>query len=134
MLALGICGIVGATVAAGRPDSGGVDGALRLLAIVLAAALPILLTIILQPYIYNGIRHLLFIVPPFAVLGGLAGGMDRPPSCISTAAPRSAAGAIALAAGIVSPVADMVRLHPYEYTDFNHFVGGVKGRAPAVHA
>ena len=36
-------------------------------------------------------------------------------------------GAAALIAGIASPVVDMVRLHPYEYTDYNHLAGGVTG-------
>jgi len=129
MLALGICGIVGAIVAAWRQDSGGVGRRAGLLAIVLAATLPVLLTIVARPYIYNGFRHLLFIVPPFAVLGGLAGTwFARRLQRRGRAA--TAAGAIVLAAGIASPVTDMVRLHPYEYTDFNHIVGGVKGARP----
>jgi hypothetical protein len=28
---------------------------------------------------------------------------------------------------VASPVVDMVRLHPYEYTDYNHVAGGVRG-------
>jgi len=40
---------------------------------VLAATLPILITIAARPAMYNGIRHFVFVVPPFAVLGGLAG-------------------------------------------------------------
>jgi hypothetical protein len=38
-----------------------------------------------------------------------------------------AAGSLALIAGIASPVVDMVRLHPYQYTDYNHIAGGVRG-------
>jgi hypothetical protein len=38
-----------------------------------------------------------------------------------------AAGILALIAGIASPVTDMMRVHPYEYTDYNHIAGGVKG-------
>ena len=37
------------------------------------------------------------------------------------------AGGHALLAGLASPVVDMVRLHPYEYTDYNHLAGGVPG-------
>ena len=36
-----------------------------------------------------------------------------------------AAGGLAFIVGIASPVVDMVRLHPYEYTDYNHLAGGV---------
>jgi hypothetical protein len=129
MLALGICGIVGVIVAISRRDRDGVGRRAGLLAIVLAATLPVLLTIVTRPYIYNGIRHVLFIVPPFAVLAGLAG------AWIARRLQQHgrialAAGAIALITGIASPVIDIVRLHPYEYSDFNHIIGGVQGARP----
>lgn len=129
MLALGLCGLVSGIVAAGDSRGGYVGRRAALLAIVLATTLPVLLTIVTRPYIYNGVRHLLFIVPPFAVLGGLAAGwmalrLERLGRTALTA------GAIALSVGTVSPVIDMVRLHPYEYTDFNHLVGGVAGARP----
>ncbi len=129
MLALGLCGAAGALVAAGRRDGGGIGRRAGLFAVVLASALPVLLTIVTRPYIYNGVRHLLFIVPPFAVLGGLAGAWIAR-RLEGHGRNAIAAGAIVLAAGIASPVADMVRLHPYEYTDFNHIVGGVSGARP----
>jgi hypothetical protein len=129
MLVLGICGLVGATVAASRQDNGGLGRRAGLLAVVLAATLPVLLTLVTQPYIYNGIRHLLFIVPPFAVLGGLAGA--RFARCLERhGSAAMAAGALVLIAGTASPAIDMARLHPYEYTDFNHIVGGVAGARP----
>ena len=34
------------------------------------------------------------------------------------------------AAGIASPVVEMIRLHPYQYTYFNHLIGGVAGARP----
>lgn len=128
MIALGLAGMVGTiAVAAGR--GGGVGRRAGLVAVVLAATLPVLLTIVARPYIYNTIRQLLFIVPPFAVLGGLAGAwIARRLERHNRAA--TAAGAVALFAGAASPVVDMVQLHPYEYTDFNHVVGGAKGARP----
>jgi hypothetical protein len=128
MLALGLCGFAGTVIAVGRH---GIDPRQRasLLAIVLSVSLPILMTIITLPYIFNGIRHLLFVVPPIAVLGGLAGGwIARRLAMYGRAA--ITAGAITLAAGTISPIVDMTRLHPYEYTDFNHLVGGAKGARP----
>jgi len=130
MLVLGLCGFAGALVAVCRPGSA-IDVRKRasLLAVLLAASLPILMTVITLPYIFNGIRHLLFVVPPIAVLGGLAGGwIARRLAAYGRVA--IAAGAVALAAGTISPIVDMIRLYPYEYTDFNHLVGGAKGARP----
>lgn len=38
-----------------------------------------------------------------------------------------AAVAMVLVVGLASPIVEMVRLHPYEYTYYNRFVGGVPG-------
>jgi hypothetical protein len=129
MLALGLCGAAGATIAMAMGGERGntVGRRAALFAIVLAATLPILATIIARPAMYNGIRHFLFTVPPFAALGGVAGAWiaRRLQGGIAIAA-----GAIVVIAGIASPVIDMVRVHPYEYTDFNHIAGGVAGARP----
>ena len=67
---------------------------------------------------YNGIRHFVFVIPPLAVLGGLAG---RWIGANGSRAGRPAlvAAAAVLLAGLAPPVVEMVRLHPYEYTHFN---------------
>lgn len=130
MLVLGLCGFAGAAVAICNPGNAA-DARRRAsqLAVLLAVSLPILMTVITLPYIFNGIRHLLFVVPPIAVLGGLAGGwIARRLAGYGRIA--IAAGAVALVAGTVSPIVDMIGLHPYEYTDFNHLVGGAKGARP----
>jgi hypothetical protein len=127
MLAFGLCGVAGALIAAARAGYRGTADAGRraaLLSLVLAVSLPILIIIATRPFIYNGVRHFVFVLPPFAVLGGLAA------AWIARHLRRYggnavAAGSLALVAGIASPVVDMVRLHPYEYTDYNHVVGGV---------
>ena len=38
-----------------------------------------------------------------------------------------ALAALVLAGGLILPVVEFVRLHPYEYTYFNHIAGGVAG-------
>jgi hypothetical protein len=130
MLALGLGGTAGALVAAlwGRARDAATAAGRRaaLFSTVLAVTLPILLTVAARPVMYNGIRHFVFVLPPLAVLGGLAAAWiaERLRSYGNTAI---AAGALALVAGIASPVTDMVRLHPYEYTDYNHIAGGVQG-------
>jgi len=132
MVALGLCGMVGAiVVAAHKPGDGGATAGRRaaLSAVVLAALLPVLVTVAARPAIYNGIRHFVFLMPPFAALGGLAGAWiaQRARRYGRTAV---AAGAVLLAAGLASPIVEMARLHPYEYTHFNHIAGGASGARP----
>ncbi len=71
-LVLGFGGAVGALAAALRPELAANRRALFLL-VALAALLPLALTIALRPAMYNGIRHFILVLPPLAVLGGLAG-------------------------------------------------------------
>ena len=122
---LGLAGAVGALVAAFRRSIAGNRRAVLLL-IALAALLPLAVTVALRPTMYNGIRHFVFVMPPLAVLGGLAGAV-----LVDAAARRwrfaPLVGAILLVAGAGSAVAAMMRLHPYEYTYFNWLAGGVKG-------
>jgi len=127
LLALGLCGTAGAIFAIVRNADRSTDGAGRraaLLATVLAVILPVLITIVTRPAMYNGIRHFVFVLPPFAVLAGLAGAhfAERLRHYGKVAV---GAGIVALSAGIASPIIDMARLHPYEYTDYNRLAGGV---------
>jgi 4-amino-4-deoxy-L-arabinose transferase-like glycosyltransferase len=122
-LALALAGTAGALIAACRRSLPANRRAVFLL-VVLAAALPILVTVLARPAMYNGIRHFVFVLPPFAVLGGLAGAwlLTR----LHSDRIAAAAGVVFLA-GIALPIVEMVRLHPYEYTYFNHLIGGVAG-------
>ena len=124
MLALGLAGTVGAIVAAARGDLP-LNRRANYLLITLAAILPILVAIVAHPAFYNGLRHFVFVVPPFAVLGGLAGAwlFERATRFGTTA--RAALAAV-FAAGVALSVSDMVRLHPYQYTAFNWASGGVQ--------
>jgi len=130
LLALGCCGIAGAIVAvASRKHGGNAGRRAALLALLLAATLPVLVTVATRPAMYNGIRHFVFVVPPLAVLGGLAG------AWIAQRLERHgraalAAGAFVALLGAASPVAEMARLHPYEYTHFNRIAGGAAGARP----
>jgi Dolichyl-phosphate-mannose-protein mannosyltransferase len=130
MLALGLAGIAGAIVAIVSPSRGGTAGhRAALLAVVLAGTLPVLITVAARPAMYNGIRHFVFVTPPLAVLGGLAG------AWIAQRLERLgrvtvAAAALVLAAGVASPGVEMARLHPYEYTHFNRIAGGAAGARP----
>jgi hypothetical protein len=129
LLALGLSGIAGALAAVATRDRGSAGHRAALLAVVLAATLPILITIAARPAMYNGIRHFVFVLPPFAALGGLAGAwIARRLDAFGRAA--LVAGAVMLVVGAVSPVIAMARLHPYEYTHFNRVAGGAAGARP----
>jgi len=70
-----------------------------------------------RPAMYDGLRHFLFILPPIFIFVGLA---------IDYIAPfwlRAAAIFVLLVPG----VAGILRLHPYEYTYYNSFLGGTSG-------
>ena len=125
MLALGLIGTLGALIALARRDLPPTRRA-SLLMLVLAAFLPVIIAMITRPALYNGLRHFIFVVPPFAVLGGLAvaWAIER-----ASAYGRFGLAALAavFAAGIAVPVIGMVRLHPYQYVYFNPLAGGVRG-------
>jgi hypothetical protein len=125
MLVLGLCGTAGAIVAAGSKARGAGRRA-ALLATALAALLPILAAVIARPAMYNGIRHFVFILPPFAALGGLAA---QGLACRLARYGRAATAVLlmVLVVGIASPTIEIVRLHPFEYTSFNRVAGGVAG-------
>jgi len=124
-LGLGFGGAAGALIAALRRDIAANRRAVLLL-VALAALLPLAATIALRPAMYNGIRHFVFVLPPLAVLGGLAGAwLTEALSRQFRLAPLVAA--LIFIAGIALPVIGMVQLHPYEYTHFNWLAGGVKG-------
>lgn len=98
-----------------------------LMVVLLAAFLPLVVTMIKRPALYNGIRHFIFVIPPMAVIAGFGATWLREaihrinrPNWRRTA--QSAALA-ALCAGLVVPLTAMVRLHPYQYVHFNYLAG-----------
>jgi hypothetical protein len=126
-LALGLSGAAGALVTTGRRDIPLRSRAIFLL-VTLAALLPLAVAIALRPAMYNGIRHFVFVLPPLAILGGLAAArlVDamRGISFVSIAA--GIVFGIVFVLGLALPVIEMGRLHPYEYTYFNWLSGGVR--------
>lgn len=126
-LVLALSGLALALIGVTRRD---VDPPRRaiLLLIATAATLPILFTIVTRPAMYNGIRHFVFVAPPLAVLGGIAGARLAA-ILLHHGRAAAAAGAVVFAALVALPVTEFVRLHPYEYTYFNRFAGGVRGAA-----
>jgi hypothetical protein len=95
------------------------------LIVALAALLPLAIAIVKRPALYNGIRHFVFVIPPMAVLGGVAFGWLMQELREYGRAAQGAA-VVVLAAGLFLPLSEMIRLHPYQYTHFNHIAGTVR--------
>jgi hypothetical protein len=124
LLGLGIAGIAGAIVSLWRREVPLPQRA-ALIAIAIAATLPIAITVMARPAMYNGIRHFVFVTPPLAALGGVAAAWLL--ARLRRVGWPALAGGAAILLGLTAlPAVDMVRLHPYQYTHFNAFVGGIR--------
>jgi dolichyl-phosphate-mannose-protein mannosyltransferase len=124
MIALGLTGTAGAFVVAASGKAPPQRRAAFLL-VALAAFFPIVLAMAARPALYNGVRHFIFVIPPFAALGGPAAAWIG--VHMRTQGKAALAGLAAMfLAGVAMPVIDMVRLHPYQYSVFNWASGGVR--------
>ncbi len=97
-----------------------------LLMLMLAGVLPIAIAIVSRPALYNGIRHFIFVIPPMTVLAGLAFARGMEWLGENRRAWQPAALAV-FTFGLLLPLAEMIRLHPYQYTHFNYIAGTVRG-------
>jgi hypothetical protein len=124
-LILTFVGTMLAFVAAARRDMP-IQQRANLLLLAVAAALPIAVAVATRPAMYNGIRHFAFITPPLAVLGGFAGArlLDW---LAGYGRAATTAGIAVLGLAFALPAIEFVRLHPYQYTHFNHIAGGAAG-------
>ena len=96
-----------------------------LLMLTLAATLPILVAIVKRPALYNGIRHFIFVIPPMTVLAGLA--FARTMSWLKENRRNWQPAVVAVFSfGLLLSLGEMIRLHPYQYTYFNHIAGTVR--------
>jgi hypothetical protein len=100
------------------------DRARALLVLELWWLAPLLLPFVRRPNVYDGMRHVLFVLPALALFAafGAQGLLER----VRAGWPRRAAAA-ALLALCASSLPSLVRLHPYQMTYFNFLVGGVAG-------
>jgi hypothetical protein len=93
--------------------------------LTLAATMPLLIAMVKRPALYNGIRHFIFVIPPMTVIAGVAFASGM--SWLKENRRRWQPAAIAVfAIGLLLPLAEMVRLHPYQYTHFNYIAGTVR--------
>jgi hypothetical protein len=93
-----------------------------ILVVCAAAVLPVAFLIVQHATIYDGIRHVLFIIPMLAVLAG-CGFAALLPWLRRIALPAAAVGG----AYIGSLIVTLAILHPLEYVNMNALAGGVRG-------
>src|SRR3981081_698475 len=106
-----------------KPAGGDADGGARACLIVCAAViLPLAFLIVQRATIYNGIRHVLFVVPMLAVIAG-AGLRALLPLLRRVPVIAAVVGG----AYIGSMVTTLAVLHPLEYVAMNSLSGGTRG-------
>jgi hypothetical protein len=124
LLALTVAGVVGTFMLLSRTDVPARRKTI-LLMLALAATLPLLIAMVKRPALYNGIRHFIFVIPPMTVLAGTAFAWGMNWLKQNRRSWQPAAVAI-FAFGLLLPLGEMIRLHPYQYTHFNHIAGTVR--------
>ena len=87
------------------------------------AWIPVALVMAMRSTLYNGIRHLIFVLPPLAVVAGLA--LDRLFRLATRRQARGMVAALALWGGWHASL--LIRLHPYQYVYANLLAGGMPG-------
>ena len=125
LLALFAAGVIGTSMALTRNDVPARRKTIFLM-LTLAGTLPLAIAMVKRPALYNGIRHFIFVIPPMTVLAGVAfaKGMNWLKDHRVSWQPVALA---VFSFGLMLPLAEMIRLHPYQYTHFNHIAGTVRG-------
>jgi hypothetical protein len=93
-----------------------------MLTVALAVVLPLGFLILQRATMYDGVRHVLFVIPMLAVVAGLGWRTLLP---LLRRAPI--VSAVAVGAYVGGVVATLVALHPLEYVAMNALAGGTRG-------
>jgi hypothetical protein len=110
----------------GRAASPGDNRRLETALFAFIAVFPVICEVIDRGPAYTGLRHFLFVVPPFAALAGR--GFDWLLTRIEAHGRALAKAALAtVGAVLLWNAALMIALHPYQYLYFNRLVGGLEG-------
>jgi 4-amino-4-deoxy-L-arabinose transferase-like glycosyltransferase len=124
LLVLAIAGVIGTFVVLPRSDVAARRKTI-LLMLTLAAMLPLAVAMVKRPALYNGIRHFIFVIPPMTVLAGVAFTWAMNWLKQNRRSWQPAAVAV-FSFGLLLALGEMIRLHPYQYTHFNHLAGTVR--------
>ena len=79
-----------------------------------------------KPVLYDGMRHFLFILPPIFIFIGFAFELARE-KLSQTRIPSPILGTLMGLTLILPGIIGIVKLHPYQYTYYNSFIGGTDG-------
>ncbi|HUI08006.1 MAG TPA: hypothetical protein VL486_13490 [Verrucomicrobiae bacterium] len=101
-------------------------GTPAIVTLIVASLLPLATIYALHSNLYDGLRHVLFILPPVIVLA--AGGIWWMLELLRQPVLRRTWGGIVIGS-VVLTVVDMRTLHPYQYVYFNRVVAGGLARA-----
>jgi hypothetical protein len=85
----------------------------------------VLYVLIRKPAMYDGIRHFLFILPPVFIFSGFTFEYILEFITSHTLPNWLYAGTVVLV--ILPGILGILRLHPYEYTYYNSWIGGMRG-------
>jgi hypothetical protein len=124
LLGLLIAGVVGTLMSLSRGDVSARRKTI-LLMLTSAATLPLVIAMLKHPALYNGIRHFIFVIPPMTVLAGVAFAWGMNWLNENRRGWQPAVMAV-FAFGLLLPLGEMIRLHPYQYTHFNLIAGTVR--------
>ena len=124
LLGLTIAGVIGTFVVLPRSDVPARRKTI-LLMLTLAATFPLATAMLKRPALYNGIRHFIFVIPPMTVLAGLTYAWAMNWLKENRRSWQPAAVAV-FSFGLLLALGEMIRLHPYQYTHFNHIAGTVR--------
>ena len=97
------------------------------LLVIAAAVVPVGFIMITGATHYDGVRHVLFVIPMLAVLAG--GALVRIAALLRRWPPIALVIVAAAAAHVGATVWTLIRLHPLEYVAMNSIAGGTKGAA-----
>lgn len=83
--------------------------------------IPFMYVLLRKPPMYDGFRHFFFIIPPIFIFSGFV--FDK----LFSWARSGIANAPVLAVVFFPSILGILQLHPYQYTYYNSFIGGVGG-------
>jgi hypothetical protein len=125
LLGFAVAGVVGTMMSVSRNDIAARRKTI-LVMLTLAAILPLVIAMVKRPALYNGIRHFIFVIPPMAVVAGVAFAWLMNWLKVHQRSSWQPTVIAVFAFGLMLPLGEMIRLHPYQYTHFNHIAGTVR--------